>query len=67
MTRTRQTVYIEVVVKEITIIKVSREISIETALEEVVSKIVNLIIDIIYHHHSLNKRSVIYIGSLNAS
>jgi hypothetical protein len=39
----------------------------EIALEEVVSKIVNLIIDIIYYHHSLDKRSAIYIGSLDAS
>ena len=67
MTRTGQTIYIEVVVKEITIVKVSRETSIKTALEEVVSKIVDLIIDIIYYHHSLNKRSAIYIKSLDAS
>jgi hypothetical protein len=67
MTRTGQTVYMEVVVKEITIVKVSRETSIETASEEVVFKIVNLIIDIIYYHHSLDKRSAIYIESLNAS
>ena len=60
MTRTRQTIYIEVAVEEITAAKVSRETSMETALEEAVSKIVNLIIDII-HYHSLNKRSAIYI------
>ena len=56
----------EVAVKEITAVKVSRETSIKTALEEVVSKIVNLIIDIIHYHHSLNKRSAIYIKNLNA-
>jgi hypothetical protein len=67
MTRTRQTVYIEVVVKEITIIKVFKETSMETALEEVVFKVVDLIIDIIYYHYSLNKRSTIYIGNLDAS
>jgi hypothetical protein len=37
----------------------------ETTLEEVVFRIVDLIIDIIYYHHSLNKRSAIYIESLN--
>jgi hypothetical protein len=42
MTRTRQTVYIEVRVEEITIVEVSRETSVETALEEVVSKEVDL-------------------------
>jgi hypothetical protein len=55
------------VAEEITIIKVSRETSIETVLEEVVSKVIDLIIDIIYYHHSLNKRSAIYIKSLDAS
>ena len=34
----------------------------ETVLEEVVSEI----IDIIYYHHSLNKRSAIYVGNLDA-
>jgi hypothetical protein len=67
MTRTRQTIYIEVVAEEITIIKISRETSIKIALGEVVSKIVNLIINIIYYHHFLNKRSAIYIKSLNTS
>ena len=38
----------------------------ETALEEAVSKIVDLIIDIIYYYYSLNKRSTIYIGNLDA-
>ena len=62
MTRTRQTIYMEAVVEEITTAKVSRETSMKIALEEVVSKIINLIIDIIYYYYSLNKRSVIYIG-----
>ena len=66
MTRTRQTVYIEVAVEEITAVKVSGETSIEIALEEVVSKIVDLIIDIIYYYYSLNKRSAIYMGNLDA-
>ena len=65
ITRTGQTVYIEVVAEEITIVKVSRETSIKTALKKAVSKIVDLIINIIYHHRSLNKRSVIYMGNLN--
>jgi hypothetical protein len=66
-TRTGQTVYIKVIVKEITIVKVSRETSIEIASEEVVSKVVNLIINIIHYYYSLNKRSTIYIGSLDIS
>ena len=37
----------------------------EIALEEVVSGVVDLIIDIIHHHHSFNKRSAIYIKNLN--
>ena len=57
----------EAAVEEITAAKVSGETSIETALEEAVSKIVDLIIDIIYYYHSLNKRSAIYIGNLDAS
>jgi hypothetical protein len=57
----------EVIVGEITIVNVFRETSIKTALEEVISKIVDLIIDIIYYHCSLNKRSAIYIGNLDAS
>jgi hypothetical protein len=56
----------EVVVEEITIIKISRETSIETASEEVVSGVVDLIIDIIHYYRSLNKRSTIYIKSLDA-
>ena len=67
MTRTGQTVYMEVVVEEITVVKVSREISIEIALEEAVSGVVDLIIDIIYYYRSLNKRSAIYMGNLDAS
>ena len=67
MTRTRQTVYMEVAVEEITTAKVSKKTSIKITLEEVVSKIVDLIIDIIYYHYSLNKRSAIYIRNLDAS
>ena len=57
----------EVMAEEITIVKVSRETSMETASEEAVSGIVDLIIDIIYYYHSLDKRSTIYIGNLDAS
>ena len=39
----------------------------EIASEEAVSGVVDLIIDIIYYHYSLNKRSAIYIGNLNIS
>ena len=67
MTRPGQTIYIEVVAEEITVVKVSRETSIEIALEEAVSKVVDLIIDIIYYYHSLNKRSTIYVGNLDIS
>jgi hypothetical protein len=67
ITRTGQTVYMEVVAEEITIVKVSGETSIKIALKEAVSRVVNLIINIIYHHHSLNKRSAIYIGNLDVS
>jgi hypothetical protein len=56
----------EVIAEEITIVEVSRETSIETASEEAVSRMVDLIIDIIHYHHSLNKRSTIYIKNLNA-
>jgi hypothetical protein len=65
MTRTRQTIYIEVVVEEITIIKVSGETFINTTLEEVVFGVIDLTIDIIYYHYSFNKRSAIYIGNLD--
>ena len=65
ITRTRQIIYIEVIVEEITVVKVSRETFVEIALKKAVSKIVNLIIDIIYYDCSLNKRSTIYIGNLD--
>ena len=65
--RTRQTVHIEVVAEEITVIEVSRETFIEITLKEAVSGVVDLIINIIYYHYSLNKRSVIYVGNLNIS
>ena len=67
MIRTGQTVYIEVVVEEITIVKVSGETFMEIALKKAVSKVIDLIIDIIYYHHSLNKRSIIYIGNLDVN
>ena len=67
MTRTGQTVYIEVVAEEITIVEVSGETFVEITLKEAVSKVVDLIIDIIYYYYSLNKRSVIYVGNLNVS
>ena len=57
----------EVVAEEITIVKVSRETFIETASKETVFKVVDLIINIIYHHYSLNKRSTIYMENLDAS
>ena len=38
----------------------------EIILEEAASKVVDLIIDMIYYHYSLNKRSAIYIGNLDA-
>ena len=57
----------EVIAEEITVIEVSRETSIEIVLEEAVSRVVDLIINTIYHHHSLNKRSAIYMGNLNTS
>ena len=51
--------------EEITVIEVSRETFVKTVLKEAVSRVVDLIINIIYHHHSLDKRSVIYMGNLN--
>ena len=57
----------EVVAEEITIIEVSGETSIEITLKEAVSGVINLIINIIYHHYSLNKRSAIYMGNLDVS
>ena len=53
--------------EEITVVEVSRETSVEIALEEAVSGVVDLIINIIYHHRSLDKRSIIYIGNLDVS
>ena len=53
--------------EEITGVEVSRETSIETVLKEAVSRVVDLIINIIYYHHSLNKRSAIYMGNLDIS
>jgi hypothetical protein len=53
--------------EEITIIEIPRETSIEIVLKEAVSGVVDLIINIIYHYYSFNKRSVIYIGNLNIS
>ena len=67
MTRTGQTVHIEVVAEEITIVEVSGETSVEIALEEAVFGVVDLIIDIIYYYYYFNKRSTIYIGNLNVS
>ena len=66
MIRTGQTIHIEVMAEEITVVKLYRETFIEITLKEAVSKVVDLIIDIIYHHHSLNKRSAIYVGNLDA-
>ena len=57
----------EVVAEEITIVEVSGETSMEITLEEAVFGVVDLIINIIYHHCSLNKRSAIYVGNLDAS
>jgi len=56
----------EVIVKGITVVEVSGETSIEIALEEAVSGVVDLIIDTIYYYYSLNKRSAIYMGNLDA-
>ena len=65
ITRTRQTVYIEVMAEEITVIEVFGETFVEITLEEAVSGVVDLIINISYYHYSLNKRSIIYMGNLN--
>ena len=53
--------------EEITVVEVSGETSVEIALEEAVSRVVDLIINIIYHYYSLNKRSAIYMGNLNTN
>ena len=55
----------EVVAEEITVVEVSGETSVEITLKKAVFGVVNLIINIIYHYHSLNKRSTIYMGNLN--
>ena len=57
----------EVVAEEITIVEVFKETSVEIALKEIVSGVVDLIINIIYYHRSLNKRSIIYVETLNIS
>ena len=49
--------------EEITVVEVSRETFIKIALKEAVSRVIDLIINIIYYHYSLNKRSAIYIGN----
>jgi hypothetical protein len=67
MTRTGQTVYMEVITEGITAVKVSGKTSIKTSLEEAVSKVINLIINMTHYHRSLNKRSAIYMGNLDAS
>ena len=67
MTRTGQTIHIEVVAEEITVIEVSGETSIEIVLKEVVSGVVDLIINIIYYYCSLNKKSTIYVRNPDAS
>ena len=51
--------------EEITIVEVSGETSVEIASEEAISGVVDLIINIIYHYYSLNKRSLIYVGNLD--
>ena len=55
----------EVVVEEITVIEVSGETSVKIALKEAVFRVIDLIINIIYYHRSLNKRSTIYMGNLD--
>jgi hypothetical protein len=54
------------VAEEIIVVELSGETSMEITSEEAVSRVVDLIIDISYHHCSLNKRSAIYIGNLDA-
>ena len=67
ITRTGQTVHMEVVAEEITVVEVSRETFIKITSKEAVSRVVDLIIDIIYYYRSLNKRSAIYMGNLDAN
>ena len=54
-------------VKEITVVKVSGETSVEIALKKAVSRVVDLIINIIYYYYSLNKRSAIYVKNLDTN
>ena len=56
----------EVVAEEITIVELSGETSVKITLKEAVSRVINLIINISYYHYSLNKRSAIYMGNLDA-
>ena len=67
MTRTGQTIYIEIVAEKITVVKVSGKTSAEIALKKAAFRVVDLIIDRIYYHHSLNKRSTVYIENLDTS
>ena len=53
--------------EEITVVEVSGETFMEITLKEAVSGVIDLIIDIIYHHCFLNKRSAIYMGNLDIS
>ena len=53
--------------EKITVVEVSGETSIKIVLKKAVSKVVDLIINIIYYHRSLNKRSIIYMGNLDIS
>ena len=57
----------EVVAEEIIIVELSKETSVKITLEKAVSGVVDLIINISYYHHSLNKRSAIYMGNLDTS
>ena len=57
----------EVVAEEIIIVELSKETSVKITLEKAVSGVVDLIININYYHHSLDKRSAIYIGNLDTS
>ena len=54
-------------VEEITAVEFSRKTSMEIALKKAVSRVVDLIIDIIHHYCSFNKRSIIYMGNLDIS
>jgi hypothetical protein len=67
MTRTRQTVYIEVEAKEITIVEVSKKTSIEITLEEAASGVIDLVVGVIYHHRPYNKKNAIYAENLDTN